>query len=73
VEPTISRSLMQKILESEIENRHELRKNAQIALQRNSDNLTLHFALSHNALARWRKVVASSSLEPLLHLKVIAL
>jgi hypothetical protein len=44
-------------------------------LQRYSDNVTLlvHFALPHNALARWRKVIASSSFELLSHLKVIAL
>jgi hypothetical protein len=33
----------------------------------------LQFALSHNALAQWKKVIASSSLEPLSHPEVIAL
>ncbi len=31
------------------------------------------FALSHNALAQWKKVITSSSFEPLLHPEVIAL
>jgi hypothetical protein len=43
------------------------------AFQRNSYNVTFHVALSHTALAQWRKVIASSSLEPLSHPKVIAL
>ncbi len=42
-------------------------------LQHYSDNAALHFALSHNALAQRRKIIASSSLELLLHPKVIGL
>jgi hypothetical protein len=47
-----------------------------LMLQHYSDNVALHFALSHNALARRRKIIAStvhSSLESLLHPKVISL
>jgi hypothetical protein len=47
-----------------------------LVLQCYSDNGTLHFALSHNALAQWRKaivfkVTAGSSLEPLSYPKVV--
>ncbi len=38
-----------------------------LALKHYSDNAMLHFELSHNALAQWRKVITSSLLEPLLH------
>ncbi len=33
-----------------------------LALQSNSDNVTLHIALLHNALEWWRKVITSKSL-----------
>ncbi len=36
-------------------------------------NTTLHFVLSHNALALRRKIIASISLEPLSHPQVIVL
>jgi hypothetical protein len=43
-----------------------------VPLQRNSYNAMLQFAFSHNALAQWRKVIASSLLEKFSYPKVIA-
>jgi hypothetical protein len=60
------------------ENKFSIKSRRDLALQHYSDNVALHFALSQNALAQRKKVIASkkfasSSLEQLSHPKVIGL
>jgi hypothetical protein len=57
----LSKELKEDLRFRTLKTRYSIKSRRHLALQRYSNNAMLHFALSHNALARRGKVITSKS------------